>query len=199
MTYIVSVFFQPLNYLFCSCIKIQQFVREHPIVLALMKRRGGSRGITVRDRPPGKLRHASRCSGSHQVFAYLSTYLPTSLVRPSNYLKIFAAPSDFFSSIFSLCRRGFRTRIVCFVTLWDSILNMSALLAPRCLAFSDKLAGPRVPSVPEWKQVCPRRNISIHSVFEIHWSALRHRFRGNKSSDSAIVTGNCNARLLVKD
>jgi len=144
-----------------------------------MKRRAGSRGVTARDRPPNKLRHAS-----HGIQVVTRCLSPPA--KPSSYSKIFAAPPDFFNSIFfprlSSSRGMFRHNVRL------SVPNVSALSAPRCLGrLSDKLVGSRVNLVLQNENKFAHVGISMRSVFGIRrFSSLTpkvRRWTSNRSHD----------------
>lgn len=117
-----------------------------------MKKKAGSRGVTARDPPPDKLRHASH---GIQVATRCLRTLPAKL----SYSKIFAAPSDFFSSILFLRQCAFRTRVVCFATMWD-FLPLTCWLCRRRAISVDCLTNWLGESCAlKWKQVCPYRKI----------------------------------------
>lgn len=133
---------------------------ESILLPALMKRRSGSRGVIARDRPPGKLRHAS-----HNI-QVATRCLRTLLAEPSSYSKIFAAPPDFFNSIFFFRQHSFRTRVVCFATMWDFLSLTCRLCRRRAVSVdSDKLAGLRMNLIFQNENKFTHVRISMRLVF----------------------------------
>lgn len=118
---------------FCLALEFNN-LSESVLLPALMKRRARSRGVTARDQPPDKLRHALH---GIQVATRCLRTLPA---EPSSYSKIFAAPPDFFSSIFYPRQCAFRARVVCFATMWDS-LSLTCRLCRRRAVSVDSLTN----------------------------------------------------------
>lgn len=115
----------------CAALEFNNLSESIPLS-ALMKRRAGSRGVTARDRPPGKLRHASH--GIQVATRCLRIQRNHRAIR-----KFLLLLQDFFSLIFFSRQRAFRTRVMCFATMWDS-LSLTCRLC-RCRAVSVSLTN----------------------------------------------------------
>lgn len=164
-----------------------------------MKRRVGSRGVTVRDRPPDKLRHAPWCPGSwpgvcvpkrrsRQLFESFRSVPSSGYPRAT----ILTPPTRPLSSQLARCVSPH---------LQDSHDRLALSATSRLLRFSDKLTGLRVPATPVWKHICPRGNIDTFGTLEIYRSIyLSERSILNWRETRSLCNsyGNPNAKYVLR-